>query len=98
MFLRVNPTPTELETLRECGRIASKARNWAGKEIKPGYLLRELQEGMETIIRESGALPPFPAKNILLLFFRAFSQIQKKVSICRKSIDCVISKSRFKYT
>lgn len=62
MFLRVNPTPTELETLRECGRIASKARSWAGKEIKPGYLLRELQEGMETIIREAGAMPPFPAQ------------------------------------
>ena len=59
---RVNPTPAELETLREAGRIASKARNWASKEIKPGYLLRDLQEGMEAIIREAGALPPFPAQ------------------------------------
>jgi methionyl aminopeptidase len=58
----VIPTLGELETLREAGRIASRARNWAAETIKPGYLLRDLQEGMETIIREAGALPPFPAQ------------------------------------
>lgn len=56
------PTTAELETLREAGRIASDARNWAAETIKPGYLLRDLQEGMETMIREAGALPPFPAQ------------------------------------
>ena len=56
------PTPGELETLREAGRIASDARNWAEETIKPGYLLRDLQEGMETMIREAGALLPFPAQ------------------------------------
>lgn len=56
------PTAAELETLREAGRIASNARNWAAETIKPGYLLRDLQEGMETMIREAGALPPFPAQ------------------------------------
>jgi len=56
------PTPAELETLREAGRIASAARNWAAETIKPGYLLRDLQEGMETMIREAGALPPFPSQ------------------------------------
>jgi methionine aminopeptidase len=35
------PTSAELETLREAGRIASAARNWAAKTIKPGYLLRD---------------------------------------------------------
>jgi methionyl aminopeptidase len=58
----VIPTTAELETLREAGRIASDARNWAAETIKPGYLLRDLQEGMETMIREAGALPPFPAQ------------------------------------
>jgi methionyl aminopeptidase len=58
----VIPTPGELETLREAGRIASDARNWAEETIKPGYLLRDLQEGMETMIREAGALLPFPAQ------------------------------------
>jgi len=56
------PTPAEIETLREAGRIASDARNWAAETIKPGYLLRHLQEGMEGMIREAGALPPFPAQ------------------------------------
>jgi methionyl aminopeptidase len=56
------PTPAELETLREAGRIASDARNWAAETIKPGYRLRDLQEGMEAMIREAGALPPFPAQ------------------------------------
>jgi methionyl aminopeptidase len=56
------PTPAEIETLREAGRIASDARNWAAETIKPGYLLRHLQEGMEAMIREAGALPPFPAQ------------------------------------
>ena len=56
------PTPVELETLREAGRIASKARNWAAETIKPGFLLRDLQEGMETMIRDAGALPSFPAQ------------------------------------
>lgn len=59
---RLKPTTSELETLREAGRIASNARNWAAETIKPGYLLRDLQEGMETMIREAGALPPFPAQ------------------------------------
>ncbi|MEE8488096.1 MAG: M24 family metallopeptidase, partial [Gemmatimonadota bacterium] len=56
------PTPVELETLREAGRIASDARNWAAETIKPGSLLRELQDGMETLIREAGAMPSFPAQ------------------------------------
>lgn len=58
----MKPTSAELETLREAGKIASRARNWAAETIKPGYLLRDLQEGMESIVREAGALPPFPAQ------------------------------------
>ncbi len=55
-------TPTELDTLREAGKIASSARDWAAETIGPGSLLRELQEGIETLIREAGALPSFPAQ------------------------------------
>jgi methionyl aminopeptidase len=58
----VIPTPTELDTLREAGKIASDARNWAAEIIRPGSLLRELQEGMEALIREAGAMPSFPAQ------------------------------------
>ncbi len=52
----------ELDTLREAGKIASDARNWAAETIRPGSLLRDLQEGMETLIREAGAMPSFPAQ------------------------------------
>jgi methionyl aminopeptidase len=58
----VIPTSAELETLREAGQIASCARNWAAETIKPGYLMRNLQEGMETLIRDAGAFPSFPAQ------------------------------------
>jgi len=58
----VIPTAAELDTLREAGKIASNARNWAAESIKPGLLLRDLQEGMETLIREAGAMPSFPAQ------------------------------------
>jgi methionyl aminopeptidase len=58
----VIPTATELDALREAGKIASDARNWAAQTIQSGGLLRELQEGMETLIREAGAMPSFPAQ------------------------------------
>jgi methionyl aminopeptidase len=58
----VIPTPAELETLREAGRIAADSRNWAADAISPGTLLRDLQDGMETLIREAGAMPSFPAQ------------------------------------
>lgn len=51
-----------LEIYRKAGRIASDARNWAAETIKPGMLLRELQEGVEERIRAAGALPSFPAQ------------------------------------
>ena len=60
--MRVIPSTSELDTLREAGKIASNARNWAAEAIKPGLFLRELQEGMETMIREAGAMPSFPAQ------------------------------------
>ena len=54
--------PETLEIYRRAGRIASEARNWAAETIKPGMLLRELQEGVEERIRAAGALPSFPAQ------------------------------------
>lgn len=51
-----------LEIYRRAGRIAADARNWAADVIKPGMLLRELQEGVEKRIRDAGALPSFPAQ------------------------------------
>jgi methionyl aminopeptidase len=54
--------PEILEIYRRAGKIASDARNWAAETIKPGMLLRELQEGVENRIRDAGALPSFPAQ------------------------------------
>ena len=52
----------ELAAYREAGRIASDCRNWASAQVRPGLLLRELQEGIEARIRDAGALPSFPAQ------------------------------------
>ncbi len=54
--------PETLEIYRRAGKIASEARNWAAETIKPGMLLRDLQEGVEKRIRDAGALPSFPAQ------------------------------------
>jgi methionyl aminopeptidase len=51
-----------LEIYRRAGRIASDARNWAASTIKPGLLLRELQEAVEERIKAAGARPSFPAQ------------------------------------
>ncbi len=52
----------ELAAYREAGRIAADCRNWASAQVRPGLLLRELQEAIETRIRDAGALPSFPAQ------------------------------------
>ncbi len=52
----------ELAAYREAGRIASDCRSWAAAEIRPGMLLRDLQEGIEARMRDAGALPSFPAQ------------------------------------
>ena len=54
--------PETLEIYRRAGKIASDARNWAAETIKPGMLLRELQEGIEERMRDAGAQPSFPAQ------------------------------------
>lgn len=55
-------TPAEIAAFRESGRISAKARDWAAHAVKPGVLLRTVQEGVEDHIRQAGALPSFPAQ------------------------------------
>lgn len=55
-------SPAEIATFRESGRISALARDWATRTIKPGVLLRTVQEGVEETIRAQGALPSFPAQ------------------------------------
>lgn len=52
----------EIDAFREAGRISALARDWAARQIKPGILLRQVQEGAEEQIRRAGAAPSFPAQ------------------------------------
>ena len=52
----------EIDAFREAGRISALARDWAARQIKPGVLLRQVQEGAEEQIRRAGAAPSFPAQ------------------------------------
>jgi methionyl aminopeptidase len=55
-------TRAEIDAFREAGRISARVRDWAAREVKPGAMLRVVQEGVEDLIRQEGALPSFPAQ------------------------------------
>ena len=52
-----------LDCFRSAGRIASECREWAREHIKPGVEVREVLETIESMIRERGAAPGFPAQS-----------------------------------
>jgi methionyl aminopeptidase len=52
-----------LDCYRKSGRIASECRNWAKENIRPGISIRSVLETVETMIRERGAEPGFPAQS-----------------------------------
>lgn len=52
-----------MEKWRRAGRIASECREWARAEIKPGVQIRHVLETIESMIREQGAAPAFPAQS-----------------------------------
>ena len=41
----------------------AECREWAREEIRPGVRVRDVLEGVETMIRERGAAPGFPAQS-----------------------------------
>ena len=51
-----------LEKTREAGKIAARCREWAREAIQPGVQLRYVLETIESMIREDGAQPAFPAQ------------------------------------
>ncbi len=61
MIFSVNTT--ELDSFREAGKIAGECREWARANIKPGVKVRDILETVETMIRERGAHPGFPAQS-----------------------------------
>ncbi|AHC51747.1 methionine aminopeptidase [Sulfolobus acidocaldarius SUSAZ] len=50
----------EIELLRRAGKIASKARDFGAKMIKPGVKVIDVCNAVEKIIEEEGAKPAFP--------------------------------------
>ncbi len=51
-----------LEKTRRAGKIAAACREWARGAIQPGVELRHILETIESMIREAGAAPAFPAQ------------------------------------
>jgi methionyl aminopeptidase len=54
--------PPDLEKLRRSGRISATARQEGKKLIKPGARLEEIAVAVETMIRDLGGEPAFPAQ------------------------------------
>ncbi len=52
----------DLEKLRESGRISAKALAHGRKMIAPGARLEDIQREVETVIRDLGGSPAFPAQ------------------------------------
>ena len=55
--------PQALTSWRRAGRIASECREWAKENVKAGVLVRDVLETVESMIRERGAQPGFPAQS-----------------------------------
>ena len=52
-----------LDCYRKAGRIAAECREWAKEHIRPGVPIRTVLETVESMIRERGAEPGFPAQS-----------------------------------
>ena len=52
-----------LSCFRKAGKIASECREWAKVNVKPGVTIRSVLETVETMIRERGGEPGFPAQS-----------------------------------
>jgi len=52
-----------LESWRKAGRIASECREWAKTNFQPGVRIRHVLETVESMIRERGGQPGFPAQS-----------------------------------
>jgi methionyl aminopeptidase len=57
--MMVLKTDREIDIMREAGRIAAEALAWAGRNAVAGRTTRELDAGVEEIIRSRGATPEF---------------------------------------
>jgi methionyl aminopeptidase len=52
-------TPTEIEVMREAGRVTAVALRLVGEAVRPGVTTLELDAIAEECIRSEGAVPAF---------------------------------------
>jgi len=57
--LIVRKSESELEIMREAGRVSARALRMVGDAVKPGISTAALDEIAETVIREAGGTPAF---------------------------------------
>jgi methionyl aminopeptidase len=55
----VRKSPTEIEIMREAGRVSARALRLVGEAVVPGITTAELDEIAETVIREANGIPAF---------------------------------------
>lgn len=55
----IRKSPSEIEIMREAGRISARALRVVGDAVRPGVSTQELDELAEQVIREAGAVPAF---------------------------------------
>lgn len=55
----VRKSKSEIETMREAGRISARALRLVGEAVRPGVSTLELDEIAEAAIRDEGAVPAF---------------------------------------
>ena len=55
----IRKSPSEIEIMREAGRISARALRMVGEAVRPGITTAELDELAEEAIREEGAVPAF---------------------------------------
>lgn len=55
----IRKSPSEIEVMREAGRISARALRVAGEAVRPGVTTAELDEIAEAAIRDAGAVPAF---------------------------------------
>lgn len=55
----IRKSSSEIEIMREAGRISARALRVVGEAVRPGVTTAELDELAEQVIREAGAVPAF---------------------------------------
>lgn len=55
----IRKSPSEIEIMREAGRITARALRLVGEAVRPGITTAELDEIAEETIRSAGAVPAF---------------------------------------